>query len=81
MRQMDPCLPRQVGKYVGIVFGNDLRIPRNRPVTSRMVVPKATDACDENFVELLRARADSACWAGRRLASSRLGLSRGHGAG
>lgn len=47
-------------------------------MTSRMIVPKASDACDENFVELLRACADSACWARRGMAR-RVGLLRGHG--
>lgn len=64
--------------------GVDLRIPREGPVTSWMIVFRAPDACDEDFVELLRASADSACWAcdGRGMARRRLGyrLLRGHGA-
>lgn len=49
-------------------------------MTGWMIVSATTDACDENFVELLRACTGSAYWARRRMAR-RAGLLRGHGVG
>lgn len=51
-------------------------------MASGMKALSATDACDEDLVELLRACAGSACWARRRMSSRLLGglLLRRHGA-